>query len=137
MVLACTSPERSPKKFRKFKSKSVSGRKVSVSPERMLQVVEQSAVDLLVDRPVRRGGVRFARRSGASFRQRVAAVGRGSLPVDAVSRDGHAVACGEGLRTSKSQRVPQAAICTRGRAGATAVGTHASKRRHTLWYGSQ
>ncbi|KAJ1170739.1 hypothetical protein NDU88_002611 [Pleurodeles waltl] len=102
----------------------------------MLQVVEQSA-DLPIDCPVRRGGVRFARRSGASFRQRVAAVGRGSLPADAVTRVGPVVACGEGLRTLEIESAHQAAISAGGRAGVSAVGAHASKRRRALKYGSQ
>ncbi|KAJ1152620.1 hypothetical protein NDU88_005395 [Pleurodeles waltl] len=116
-VLAYTSPEKSPKKFRKFKSKGVSGRKVSASPERIAHVVEKSPMDLPVVRPVRRGGVRVARRSGASFRQRVAAVGRESLPVVAVHLEGQEVACGDDMHVLNSQRAPQAAACVGGLLG--------------------
>ncbi|KAJ1149290.1 hypothetical protein NDU88_002101 [Pleurodeles waltl] len=72
-VTACVSPQKS----KKFKQKSVSGRKVSVSPER--DAVRAINVEMgLPARSIvaRRGGLRFAQRSGASLRQRVAGRGR-------------------------------------------------------------
>ncbi|KAJ1090381.1 hypothetical protein NDU88_003514 [Pleurodeles waltl] len=75
-VLACKSPD-SPKKFQKFKTKSVAGSKVSVSPER-LDLIEEIPVQLPGASGVRGGGTRLLRRSGSSLRQRVAAAGRGS-----------------------------------------------------------
>ncbi|KAJ1193176.1 hypothetical protein NDU88_002481 [Pleurodeles waltl] len=129
-ILACTSPEQSPIKFEKFESKSVSGRKLSVSPECAMELVGESSVELPVGRPVRQGGVRFARWSGASFRQRVAAVGRGSLPVAAVLNAGQVGVFISGTHALKSQRAPYAAVSVVGRAGASSVGVHAFKRRH-------
>ncbi|KAJ1172409.1 hypothetical protein NDU88_004256 [Pleurodeles waltl] len=72
-VLACTSPK-TPKKFKKFKVKSVAGRKVSVSPERS-EGMEQGLLSLP---DMRGGGARLTWRTGSSLRQRVAAMGRGS-----------------------------------------------------------
>ncbi|KAJ1217676.1 hypothetical protein NDU88_005269 [Pleurodeles waltl] len=103
-ILVCASPEQSPKKFKKFKSKSVSGRKVSVFPECTVELVGESSVDLPVVHPVRRGGARFARRSGASFRQRVATVGRGTMPVGAVADAGQAGASSVGAHAFKRRR---------------------------------
>ncbi|KAJ1152162.1 hypothetical protein NDU88_004939 [Pleurodeles waltl] len=65
-VLVCTLPE-SPKKFRKFKVKSVAGRKVSVSPERS-EVMEQGLPNLPCVSGVREGGARLIRRTGLSLR---------------------------------------------------------------------
>ncbi|KAJ1109023.1 hypothetical protein NDU88_006392 [Pleurodeles waltl] len=76
VVLACTSPE-SPKKFRKFRKKSVADRKVSISPD-CSDLIEEGTFQLPRASGVRRGGARLLRRSGSSLRQRVAALGRGS-----------------------------------------------------------
>ncbi|KAJ1088395.1 hypothetical protein NDU88_001552 [Pleurodeles waltl] len=82
-ILACASPDGSPKKGKKFRVKSIAGRKLSASPERRL-LGNQLRVDLPGDRAVRRGGIKVPRWSGASFRQRVAAIGRGFPQVAAV-----------------------------------------------------
>ncbi|KAJ1089392.1 hypothetical protein NDU88_002543 [Pleurodeles waltl] len=74
-ILACTSPAGSPRKSKKFRAKSISGRKVSVSPERVLQENELR-VDLPGGRSCRSGGVKVPRRSGASYRQRPSGGGR-------------------------------------------------------------
>ncbi|KAJ1127244.1 hypothetical protein NDU88_005647 [Pleurodeles waltl] len=124
-VLACTSPE-SPKKCRKFKVKSVAGRKVSVSPER-LEGMEQGLLSFPGVSGMRGGGVHFIRRTGSSLRQRVAALGRGSSinmaagagrgkaasvgsarlqsAMSAVPSGGRMVACGASARVYK--RVPR------------------------------
>ncbi|KAJ1190692.1 hypothetical protein NDU88_000014 [Pleurodeles waltl] len=44
-VLACKSPESSPKKCKKFRAKSFAGRKVSVSPEREREEVEELYIE--------------------------------------------------------------------------------------------
>ncbi|KAJ1204859.1 hypothetical protein NDU88_000297 [Pleurodeles waltl] len=135
-ILACTSPEKSPKKFWKFKSKSVSGRKVSVSTE-LLEHVEQSLIELPVVRPIRRGGVRVSRRSGASLRQRVAAVGRGSLPAFAVQSGCQEVACSVTMRALSRQCAPQGAVSLGDRMGVLAVSARAAKHMRALKNGSQ
>ncbi|KAJ1208211.1 hypothetical protein NDU88_003597 [Pleurodeles waltl] len=73
-MLACTSPEQVPKEF---KFKCVSGRKVALSPERVIEVPGEEAADLHLLNIVQRGGVRYARRSGACFRQRLVSGIRG------------------------------------------------------------
>ncbi|KAJ1172372.1 hypothetical protein NDU88_004219 [Pleurodeles waltl] len=65
-IMACMSPEHTIKKFR---SKSVSGRKVTLSPERGLEGPAEAFIDLPVLKQVQRGGAMFARRSCTSFRQ--------------------------------------------------------------------
>ncbi|KAJ1192100.1 hypothetical protein NDU88_001412 [Pleurodeles waltl] len=81
-VLACKFPVVSPKKCRKFKAKSVAGRKVPISPDHER---EESRVGAGGGLPcvsaVRRVAARSARRSGSLFSQRVAAVGRGAAVV--------------------------------------------------------
>ncbi|KAJ1157743.1 hypothetical protein NDU88_010443 [Pleurodeles waltl] len=79
-VLVCKSPDASPKKFKKIKSKSVGGRKVSVSPEHeRIEVEEYCTLGLPAVSLVLGSGARFPRRSGASLRQRVAAAGKGAV----------------------------------------------------------
>ncbi|KAJ1117022.1 hypothetical protein NDU88_005223 [Pleurodeles waltl] len=119
-ILSCTSPAGSPRKGRKFREKSVAGRKVSASPERVLQESELR-VDLPGDRSIRRGGIKVPRRSGASFRQRVAAFGRGSLQVAAVHGSEQVVAHDIGPHVSPVGNASQS--------GKLSVGAHAHKRR--------
>ncbi|KAJ1160107.1 hypothetical protein NDU88_000609 [Pleurodeles waltl] len=73
-IIPCASPEQAPKKF---KTKSVTGRKITLSPERGLEGPAEELIVSPVLRSVQQGGARFARRSGASFRLRVAIGGRG------------------------------------------------------------
>ncbi|KAJ1098668.1 hypothetical protein NDU88_003775 [Pleurodeles waltl] len=127
-ILACTSPAGSPRKCKKFKAKSVAGRKVSALPERVFQEGERRG-DLPGGHPVRRGGIKVPRRSGASFRQRVVALGRGSWQAVAVAVAGQVVAHGVGLRASHSLGTRQSNILCEGRSGNLAVGAHAHKRR--------
>ncbi|KAJ1115725.1 hypothetical protein NDU88_003947 [Pleurodeles waltl] len=128
VILACTSPAGSPRKCRKFKAKSVAGRKVSVSPERVFQEGERRE-DLPGGRPVRRGGIKVPRRSGASFRQRVVDIGWGSLQAVAVAEAGQVVGHGVGLRASHSFGAHQSSAISEGRSGNLTVGAHAHKRR--------
>ncbi|KAJ1144200.1 hypothetical protein NDU88_010502 [Pleurodeles waltl] len=81
-VVACTSPQ---KTFKKFKSKSALGRKVTCSPDETVGAVEEVAGSLPTVGLRRRGGGRFSRRLGTSLAQRVAAGGMGSGPMSAVS----------------------------------------------------
>ncbi|KAJ1118286.1 hypothetical protein NDU88_006481 [Pleurodeles waltl] len=90
-IIACASPAGSPKKYRKFKTKSFSGRKVSMSPERAVQDKNKVRENLPGSRYGRRGGIKVPRRSGSSLRQSVAALGRGSLQMAAVSSFGQVV----------------------------------------------
>ncbi|KAJ1092755.1 hypothetical protein NDU88_005865 [Pleurodeles waltl] len=107
--MACASPEHTSKKF---SSKSVSARKVMLSPERGLEGPAEVSSDLLVVvKQVQSGGVSFARHSGASFRQRVVTRGRGASQHGAVTglgrlgkRPGGAQALAV-KRTSKRRRV--------------------------------
>ncbi|KAJ1118090.1 hypothetical protein NDU88_006285 [Pleurodeles waltl] len=102
-VLACTSSEASPKRFKKFKSKSVSGRKVLVSPERVDAVV-QGEVDLPVVSVARGSGARFPRRAyrpgceaahvsdghgSTSAHQRLGRPAGGQVPVEVGAPPGH------------------------------------------------
>ncbi|KAJ1206031.1 hypothetical protein NDU88_001446 [Pleurodeles waltl] len=73
-IIAFTSPGRAPKKF---KRKSVMGRKVARSPERLSEVFGAEAGNLPSVRLHRQGSGKFPRRSGTSFQQRVAVGGRG------------------------------------------------------------
>ncbi|KAJ1149933.1 hypothetical protein NDU88_002731 [Pleurodeles waltl] len=61
------------------------GRKAAQSPERLLEVFGAEVASLPAARLQRQGGSKFSRRSGASFKQRVAAGGRGSGSSAAVS----------------------------------------------------
>ncbi|KAJ1129394.1 hypothetical protein NDU88_007765 [Pleurodeles waltl] len=127
-VFACTSPE-SPKKFKKFKVKSVAGRKVLVSPERS-EGLEQGSMYLPCASGVRGCGARLIRWTGSSLRQRVAALGRGSssgmaagggrkvvstggahVPSEssAVAAGSQMVACGASACAFKRTRVPHKA----------------------------
>ncbi|KAJ1154645.1 hypothetical protein NDU88_007388 [Pleurodeles waltl] len=90
--MACASPAGSPKKYRMFKTKSVSGRKVAMSPEHAFQDKNEVGVNLPGGRSGRRGGIKVPRRSGSSLRQRIAALGRESLQLAAVSSFGQVVA---------------------------------------------
>ncbi|KAJ1194595.1 hypothetical protein NDU88_003883 [Pleurodeles waltl] len=102
-----------------------------------MQLVGESEVALPVGSPVRWDDVRFVRRSGASFWQQVAALGRGSLPVAAVRDDGQVGVFVSGARVLKSQCAPHAAVSVVGRAGASSVGVHAFKLRRTSKDGSK
>ncbi|KAJ1190877.1 hypothetical protein NDU88_000196 [Pleurodeles waltl] len=128
-VLACTSPE-SPKKFRKFKEKSVAGRKVSVSPERS-EGLEQGLTNFPCVSGVRGGGAHLIRRTGSSLRQCMAALGRGSsigmaarvgrgkaasmgvvrvpCATSAVPSGSQMAACGASARATKCERAPRKA----------------------------
>ncbi|KAJ1185535.1 hypothetical protein NDU88_002327 [Pleurodeles waltl] len=78
-VLACKSPVTSPKKGRKFKVKTVAGRKVLFSPDHEgeeARVSYEGGLPGLV--AVRRGAARTARRYGSLLARRVAATGRGA-----------------------------------------------------------
>ncbi|KAJ1181592.1 hypothetical protein NDU88_006797 [Pleurodeles waltl] len=120
VILACASPAGSPRKSKKFRSKSVAGRKVSVSPERVFQDNELK-VDLPGCRTIRRGGIKVPRRSGASFRQRVAALGRGSLQLTAVRGSEQVVTHDLGSSTSP--------VCEARQLGKLSVGAQARRRR--------
>ncbi|KAJ1211158.1 hypothetical protein NDU88_006519 [Pleurodeles waltl] len=79
---AFTSPQ---KVFKKFKTKSALGRKVSRSPQSAGEVVDDVSGSQLISGGRRRGVSRFSRRQGASLAWCVAAGGRGSGPMNAVS----------------------------------------------------
>ncbi|KAJ1149898.1 hypothetical protein NDU88_002697 [Pleurodeles waltl] len=81
-VAACTSPVKAGKKF---KSKSMHGRKVSRSPYRDEEPSQEVSVMQLSCAGKRRGGGRFSRRQGASLARRVVAGGRDSMVASAVS----------------------------------------------------
>ncbi|KAJ1155721.1 hypothetical protein NDU88_008450 [Pleurodeles waltl] len=100
---------------------------VTNSPERTVEFVGKSASNVPVAHPVRQGGARFARRSGASFRQRVAAARRGMLSEGAVSAVGQVGLRLLGARTLKSQRAPRTAASVVGQTGALSAGAHALK----------
>ncbi|KAJ1107059.1 hypothetical protein NDU88_004456 [Pleurodeles waltl] len=100
-VAACTSPV---KTFKKFKVKSVGGRKVARSPQSDVEPISVVSGPFEGVAGKRRGGSRFPRRQGASLSRRVAAGGRGAAPEGTV-------------------RVP-------GRMGARAVFTHAQSARN-------
>ncbi|KAJ1218858.1 hypothetical protein NDU88_006430 [Pleurodeles waltl] len=72
-VIACSSPVHPPKKF---KQKSVAGRKVRISPERVVVEVQEATLGLPTGKmQAIRGGMKFVRHAGASFQQRVASRG--------------------------------------------------------------
>ncbi|KAJ1190309.1 hypothetical protein NDU88_007047 [Pleurodeles waltl] len=125
-ILARRSPETSPGKFRKFKAKSVAGRKVSVSPERF-EGEEQVAADLPLICTVRGGDARFSRRSGALLRQRVAAVGRGSSTELAVRYRCQGVARGVRTHLLSETRVSRGTVSSGGQKGAFTVSARAAK----------
>ncbi|KAJ1108575.1 hypothetical protein NDU88_005951 [Pleurodeles waltl] len=81
-VAACTSPQ---KVFKKLKTKSAFGRKVSRSPQSAGESVDDVSGLRLISGVRRRGVGRFSRRQGGSLVRRVAAGGRGSGPMNAVS----------------------------------------------------
>ncbi|KAJ1207937.1 hypothetical protein NDU88_003327 [Pleurodeles waltl] len=81
-VAACTSPQ---KVFKKFKTKSALGRKVSCSPKSAGGAVDDVSGLRLISGVRRRGVSRFSRRQGASLARRVAAGGRRSGPMNALS----------------------------------------------------
>ncbi|KAJ1156759.1 hypothetical protein NDU88_009476 [Pleurodeles waltl] len=117
-VFACKSPEASPKRFKKCKTKSISGSEVSVSPERECAEVEElQLVDLPGVASVRGSGARFPRRSGASLRQRVAASGRGAVMVKAGRVAGWPLVRGARARAQFQARLPQAAVNACGQLG--------------------
>ncbi|KAJ1100641.1 hypothetical protein NDU88_005722 [Pleurodeles waltl] len=117
-VLACKFSAASPKKCRKFKSKSVAGRKVLISPDYEREESRVSSVGGLPGvSAVRRGAARFARRSGSSFQQRVAAAGRGAVVTSAVGGVGKPLGRGSRARSWAGGRRPQAAMSTCGQMG--------------------
>ncbi|KAJ1137796.1 hypothetical protein NDU88_004192 [Pleurodeles waltl] len=122
-VLACTSPK-SPKKCKKFKVKSVAGRKVSVSPERS-EGIEQGLLGLP---DMRGGGAHLTRRTGLFLRQRVAAMGRGSS-ITMVPGAGQGKAAS--VVSSRSQSA-MSAVPPRGRMVACGASARAYKRARTL-----
>ncbi|KAJ1139389.1 hypothetical protein NDU88_005762 [Pleurodeles waltl] len=85
-IIACASPEQAPKKF---KAKSVAGRKVTLSAERGMEGLAGELIVLPAVRSVQRGGGRFAKHSSASFHQRVVIGGRGAGQLGAVVCVGH------------------------------------------------
>ncbi|KAJ1174317.1 hypothetical protein NDU88_006139 [Pleurodeles waltl] len=99
-VAACTSPV---KALKKFKAKSVGGRKVARSPQSDEEPISEVRYPIECVAGKRRGGSRFPRRQGASLARHVAAGGRGATPAGAV--------------------------CIPGRMGVRAVFTHARSAR--------
>ncbi|KAJ1115424.1 hypothetical protein NDU88_003648 [Pleurodeles waltl] len=88
-VMACSSPMHSGKKFRQ---KSAAGRKARVSPDRALPEEQAMPFDSpAVSATASQGGIRFARRAGASIRQRVLSRGRGAPLKHAVTGMGRVV----------------------------------------------
>ncbi|KAJ1178852.1 hypothetical protein NDU88_004094 [Pleurodeles waltl] len=81
-VAACTSPI---KRGKKFKAKSLHGRKVTRSPAKDQSFSQEVSVMQLAGAGRRRGGGRFSRRQGASLARRLAAGGRDSFIPSAVS----------------------------------------------------
>ncbi|KAJ1101297.1 hypothetical protein NDU88_006368 [Pleurodeles waltl] len=106
-VAACTSPVKLSKK--KFKMKSVGGRKLSRSPQsgdEPLSSMQAAAVGVAGKR---RGVCRFPRRQGVSLARRVAAGGRGAASVGAVrttSRKGARAVFAHARVIRRSQRAP-------------------------------
>ncbi|KAJ1201913.1 hypothetical protein NDU88_005717 [Pleurodeles waltl] len=128
-VLACKSPVSSPKKCKKFRAKSVAGRKVSVSLEREHEELRVSSLDGLPGvSSVRRIGARFPRRSGASLRQHVAAAGRGAFLELAHGGAGQTLGRGFRARALSGLRRPQAAMRTCGQMGESVAHASVSKR---------
>ncbi|KAJ1178760.1 hypothetical protein NDU88_004002, partial [Pleurodeles waltl] len=72
---------------------------------RVVEVFREGAANLPVVQSVRRGGVLFARRSGASFRQRAASGGRGVMSASAVAAVGQAGPRPDDTHMLKSKRV--------------------------------
>ncbi|KAJ1100882.1 hypothetical protein NDU88_005957 [Pleurodeles waltl] len=81
-VAACTSPI---KRGKKFKAKSLHGRKVTRSLAKDQSFSQEVSVMQLAGAGRRRGGGRFSRRQGASLARRLAAGGRDSFIPSAVS----------------------------------------------------
>ncbi|KAJ1144893.1 hypothetical protein NDU88_011187 [Pleurodeles waltl] len=81
-VAACTSPI---KVGKKFKAKSLHGRKVTRSPVKDQSSSQEVSVMQFYGAGKRRGGDRFSRRQGASLARRVAAGGRDSLIASALT----------------------------------------------------
>ncbi|KAJ1159839.1 hypothetical protein NDU88_000343 [Pleurodeles waltl] len=106
-VAACTSPVKQSKK--KFKMKSVGGRKLSRSPQsgdEPLSSMQAAAVGVAGKR---RGVCRFPRRQGVSLARRVAAGGRGAASVGAVrttGRKGARAVFAHARVIRRSQRAP-------------------------------
>ncbi|KAJ1162487.1 hypothetical protein NDU88_002955 [Pleurodeles waltl] len=127
-VLACKSPVTSPKKGRKFKVKSVAGRKVSFSPDHESEearVRHEGGLPGLV--AARRGAARTARSYGALVARRVAATGRGARVVMDGSVAGKAVGRGSRARSGAGAGRPQGAMRTCGQKGAGAACASFSK----------
>ncbi|KAJ1106707.1 hypothetical protein NDU88_004107 [Pleurodeles waltl] len=81
--MACSSPVHPPKKF---KQKSVAGRKVKISPQRVVVEAQEVTLGLPSGKmQAIRGGMKFERCMGASFQQRVASRGRGAVRQSAVT----------------------------------------------------
>ncbi|KAJ1108701.1 hypothetical protein NDU88_006072 [Pleurodeles waltl] len=107
-IIACASPAHTPKTFR---NKSVSGRKVRLSPVRGIGGASEVFQALpVIQKHVQRGGAKFARRSGASFQQHIVSRGRGA--------SGHSVVTGLGrlgARTGGSHVLSRKRASKRGR----------------------
>ncbi|KAJ1198158.1 hypothetical protein NDU88_002002 [Pleurodeles waltl] len=128
-VLACKSLVSSPKKGKKFKAKSVAGRKVSFSLERECEELRVTSLGGLPGvSAVRRIGACFPRRSGASLRQRVAAAGRGAFLESAHGGAGQTLERGFRARALSGLRRPQAAMRTCGQMGEIVAHASIAKR---------
>ncbi|KAJ1205227.1 hypothetical protein NDU88_000662 [Pleurodeles waltl] len=96
-----------------FRHKSVSGRKVRISPKRIVGGAPEVSQDLpVIKMQAPWGGVKFVRRSGASFQQRVVSRGRGATGQSAMAGVGrlgvrpggaHARSDTHALRQSRNQ----------------------------------
>ncbi|KAJ1187349.1 hypothetical protein NDU88_004125 [Pleurodeles waltl] len=102
-VLACKSPVTSPKKGRKFKVKSVAGRKVSFSPDHESEEARVSHEGGLPGVVV----ARTARRYGGFLARRVAATGRGDRVVIDGSVAGKSVGRGSRARSGAGAGRPR------------------------------
>ncbi|KAJ1180135.1 hypothetical protein NDU88_005359 [Pleurodeles waltl] len=124
-VLACKSPVTSPKKGKKFKVKSVAGRKVSFSPDHGSEEPRVSNEGGLPGiGAARRGEASNARRYGGFLARRVAAKGRGARVVGDGSAAGKTVGRGSRARSGTGAGRLRGAMRTRGQKGAGAA--HAS-----------
>ncbi|KAJ1197489.1 hypothetical protein NDU88_001347 [Pleurodeles waltl] len=127
-VLACKSPVTSPKKGRKFKVKSVAGRKVSFSPDHESEearVSYEGGLPGLV--AARRGAARTARRYGALLARRVAATGRGASVVTDGCVAGKSVGRSSRARSGAGAGRPRGAMRTCSQKGAGAARASFSK----------
>ncbi|KAJ1166718.1 hypothetical protein NDU88_007115 [Pleurodeles waltl] len=121
-VLACKSPVTSPKKGKKFKVKSVAGRKVSFSPDHGSEEPRVSNEGGLPGiGAARRGEASNARRYGGFLARRVAAKGRGARVGGDGSAAGKTVGRGSRARSGTGAGRLRGAMRTRGQKGAGAA----------------